>query len=179
MFQQGAGGFLNPQKIIDNLNIEENAIIADFGCGHGYFTFPLANKVKKNGKVFALDIMSNALEAVSSRIKLEGVQNIEIKKCNLEKENGSGLQNDSCDLVFMANLLFQTEKDEIVIREAKRVLKPRGRVVFIDWRPDVALGPKGKRLKPEEVKEIFLKEGFSFEKDLPVDNYHFGMVFKK
>jgi ubiquinone/menaquinone biosynthesis C-methylase UbiE len=178
-FPPGTGGFLNPQKIIDNLEIKDGLIIADFGCGHGYFSLPLAKKVGQYGKVFALDVLPEALEEVNSRAKLEGIQNIESKRCNLEKEGGSKLPDSSCNMVLVANLLFQTEDDEKVIREAKRVLKPEGKLVFIDWRPDVSLGPQGKRVKPEEIKELLLKENFSFEKELPTDNYHFGLIFKK
>ncbi|HOK35143.1 MAG TPA: class I SAM-dependent methyltransferase [Candidatus Pacearchaeota archaeon] len=178
-FPAGSGGFLNPQKIIDSLEIEKGSIIADFGCGHGYFTFPLARRVGEEGKVFALDVLPEALEAVNSRMKIEGVKNITIKRCNLEKEKGSGLPDESCDIILMANLLFQTENDQSVIQEAKRVLKKEGKVIFIDWQENVPLGPQGKRVKQEEVKELFFKEGFSFEKDFPVDNYHFGFIFKK
>lgn len=172
-------GILNPQEIVDNLEIEENSIIADFGCGHGYFAFALSKKVGEGGKIFALDILPEALEAVNSRMKIEGVKNIITRRCDLEKERGSQLADESCDLVWMANLLFQTEDDKTVVREAKRVLKSGGRVVCIDWLPDVSLGPQGKRVKPEEVKKLFLDQGFSFEKDLLIDNYHFGFIFKK
>ena len=176
----GTGGFLNPQKIVDEIGVVEQGMkIADFGCGHGYFSLPLAKKVGDNGMVFALDVFSKALEAVSSRMRLEGVQNIETKRCNLEKEGGSGLLDESCDLVWMANLLFQTEEDEAVVREAKRVLKKGGRLVFIDWKPGVPLGPQGKRIPQEEVRRLFEKEGFSFEKEFPTDNYHYGLIFKK
>lgn len=176
----GAGGFLNPVALIDEIGIiEKEMVVADFGCGNGYFSLPLAKKVGDNGKIFALDVLTDALEAVSSRMKIEGVSNIETKRRNLEKEGGSGLSSESCDVVLIVNLLFQTEDDEIVAREAKRVLKNDGRVVFIDWKLGVALGPQGKRVSPEKIKELLEKEGFSFEKDFPTDKYHFGMIFKK
>lgn len=178
-FPKGSGGFLNPQKIIDSLKIEEGSVVADFGCGHGYFAFALSKKVGDKGKVFALDVLPEALEAVSSRIKIEGVKNIITRRCDLEKEKGSHLADESCDLVLIVNLLFQTENDKAVAKEAKRVLKVGGRVVCIDWLPDAPFGPQEKRIKPEEVKKLFLDQGFSFEEEPPVDNYHFGLIFKK
>ena len=180
VFPPGTGGFLNPQRIISEIGIIEGGMrIADFGCGHGYFSLPLAKKVGDDGRVFALDVLPDALEAVNSKVKLEGTQNIETKRCNLEKEGGSKLLNESCDVVWLANLLFQTEDDEIVVRETKRILKPGGRLVFIDWRPDVPLGPLGKRVRKEEAKKLFEKEGFSLEKEFPTDNYHYGMIFRR
>ena len=176
----GTGGFLNPAVIINEIGIIEQGMrVADFGCGHGYFSLPLAKKVGDSGKVLALDVLADALEAVNSRMKLEGVSNIETKRCNLEKKGGSGILDGSCDVVWLANLLFQTEDDEVVVREVKRILKEDGRVVFIDWKPGVPLGPQGKRVAPEKIKELFEKEGFSLEKDFPTDSYHFGMIFRK
>ena len=176
----GTGGFLNPARIINEIGIIEQGMrVADFGCGHGYFSLPLSKKVGDSGKILALDVLPDAIEAVNSRIKLEGVSNIKTKRCNLEKERGSGILDENCDVAWIANLLFQTEDDEIVVREAKRILKKDGRVVFIDWKPDVSLGPQGKRVAPEKVKELLEKEGFSFEKDFSTDSYHFGMIFRK
>lgn len=179
-FPRRTGGFLNPQKIIESLSIvREGMKIADFGCGHGYFTLPLARKVGKNGKVFALDILSEALEAVTSQMKINGIENIEVKRCNLEKERGSRLEDSSCDVVLISNLLFQTEEDDKIIKEAKRILKKGGKVIFIDWRPDVPLGPVGKRVKPEEAVGLFERENFKKERDFFTDHYHYGMVFTK
>lgn len=176
----GSGGFLNPQRIIGELGIfEEGIVVADFGCGHGYFSIPLARKVGPQGKIFALDVLPAALEAVHSRAKMEGISNIETKRCNLEKVGSSGLGDESCDIVLIANLLFQTEDDESVVKEAKRVLKKEGRIVFIDWKPEVPFGPQGKRNLDEEIKNLMQNGGFFFEREFPTDNYHYGMVFKK
>jgi len=180
IFPKGTGGFLDPSQIIDELGIvQEGMSVADFGCGHGYFTLPLAKRVKDEGKVFALDVLKEALQAVESKAKMEGMDNVKTIRCNLEKFGGSKLKDESCDIVWLVNLLFQTEDDEIVIKEAKRVLKKDGKLVFIDWRPGVSLGPKAKRVNPEEIKELIEKQNFTFKRNFPTDNYHFGMIFKK
>lgn len=176
----GSGGFLVPKIIIKDLEIlKEGMSIADFGCGHGYFTLPLAEATGKEGKVFAVDVSPEALEVVNSKAKIDGFENIEIKRCNLEKEGSCNIKDGFCDVVFMTNLLFQTEKDDTIIREAKRMLKKGGYLVFIEWQPGVSLGPNGKRLKKEEAIDLFKKEDMSPEREFPTDNYHYGLVFKK
>jgi len=176
----GTGGFLAPVKIIESLGVIQKGMkVADFGCGHGYFTIPLAKKVGESGKIYAIDVVPETLEAVNSRMKTEGIKNIEIKRGNLEKNGGSCLEEESCDIVFIANLLFQAEEDEKIVQEAKRILKPSGRVIFIEWRQDAPLGPIGKRVKAEEAKKLFENENLLFEKTFATDNYHYGLIFIK
>ncbi|MEN9021749.1 MAG: SAM-dependent methyltransferase, partial [Verrucomicrobiales bacterium] len=44
-----------PSLLMKNLELAEDAVVADIGAGSGYFTFKLAEKVPK-GKVIAVDI---------------------------------------------------------------------------------------------------------------------------
>ncbi len=176
----GTGGFLSPKKIIKDIGIiKEGARVADFGCGHGYFTLPLSDEIGEKGTVFAIDILPKVLDVISLKAKVEGRENITIKRCNLEKEKGCDVEENSLDAIFIVNLLFQTEKDEIVIREAKRLLKDDGRIVFIEWRPDAPFGPQGKRIEKEDAIKMFNKENFKLEREFPTDNYHYGLIFLK
>jgi ubiquinone/menaquinone biosynthesis C-methylase UbiE len=59
--------FLNPEKILEKLNLNKKIVAADFGCGSGGWTIPLAKKVKW---VFAIDIQEEPLSALRSRMKL-------------------------------------------------------------------------------------------------------------
>jgi len=159
--------------------LESGMVIADFGCGHGYFSLPLAQKAGEKGKVFALDILPSALGAVNSQARLNGISNIKTIRCNLEKEKGSTLEDESCDCVLVANLLFQVDDKEAIAKEAKRVLKKGGRVICIDWQPNTPLGPVDRRVSKEEVKKLFSDFGFAFEREFATDNYHYGMIFRK
>ena len=47
--------FFNPKKILETMEINGKVKdVADFGCGYGTFTIPVAKIVK--GKVYAIDI---------------------------------------------------------------------------------------------------------------------------
>lgn len=180
VFPPGTEGFLNPQNIVEGwVFLEPGMVIADFGCGHGYFSLPLAQKVGEEGKVFALDILPSALEAVNSQARLNGISNIKTMRCDLEKEKGSGLEDESCDVVLIANLLFQVDDEKAVIKEAKRVLKKGGKATAIDWQANTPFGPLAKRVSSAKAKRLFLDMGFVFERDFVTDNYHYGMIFRK
>lgn len=169
---KGTGGFLQPEEIIEQLNIKKDVVAADFGCGAGYFTLPLA---KKADKVYALDVLDTALESVRSQAKLQGLLNIETKQSNLEVS--SGLESESIDLVLLANVLFQTDKRSDIIKEAGKVLKKSGRLVIIDWKKDQPIGPpQNLVVSMESIKKLTT---LKFVKEFPIDKYHWGLIFEK
>ena len=173
-------GFLNIEKIVDQFDIKPNMAIADFGAGHGFFSVIFARKVGSSGQVFAIDILPQTLEAIRSKAKLEGLFNIKIIRGNLEKPNGSALEDESCDMVFIANVLFQVPDKPGLINEAYRVLKKNGELVVVEWKPYIALGPqKEHRLSEEELKQLVISKGFSEPKPINAGSHHYGFVFKK
>lgn len=176
----GTGGFLNPDETLKQLNIEKGMKVADFGCGAGYFSIPLAKAVGEEGKVYALDVLDTALESVRSRAKIQGFFNIETKRCNLEILGNSELEDKSLDLVVLANILFQSDKKTDIIKEASRIAKQRGQMAIIDWQANQPMGPpKELIVSSESIKKMAEKEGFKFKKDIPVDRYHWGLLFEK
>jgi len=173
-------GFINVEKVISQLGVKSNMTIADFGAGHGFFSTAFAKKVGPSGQVFAIDVLPQALEAVRSQAKLDGLFNIKIVRGDLEKPNGSTLEDASCDLVFIANILFEAQDKPGLIKEAGRVLKKDGKLAVIEWKPYIALGPqKERRLSEEELKQLIASNGFGGPKSIEVGSHHYGFVFKK
>jgi len=88
---------------------------------------------------------------------------------------------------LLHNVLFQSQKKADILKEAKRVLKPDGRLVAIDWSPIVdvaggkfAFGPQGGwRIPAEEAKRITQEQGLTFERSLDAGEYHYGLIFIK
>jgi ubiquinone/menaquinone biosynthesis C-methylase UbiE len=167
--------FLNPEKILKKLNLKEDMIAADFGCGSGGWALPLA-KILKKGKVFAIDLLEEPLSALRGKMKFEGISNIEIKKADVEKS--SLLVSESCDLVLMTNLLFEVENIKSVLEEGKRVLKKGGKILIVDWKKEAPFGPE-KKVLPEKVKEVCLNLGLTLENEFEGGLYHWVLVFKK
>ena len=172
--------FLNPAEVINLLPLKEGMIVADFGCGNGYFTLEIAKRLRPAGRVLALDIWKPSLEALAFRSKLEGLNSlIETRWANLEMPKGSGLDDNSCDLVFIANILFEVEKKETIIEEAKRILKPEGFLVLIEWEPDKL--PNKNLLFPitkQEALELLERFSFQIERELSLSITHYGLLTK-
>ncbi len=179
--ESGTGGFINPEKVIAQLDIKPGVVVADLGCGHGYFTLPMAKAVAPEGRVWAVDVLNDALEAVRSAAQLAGAVNIETARGDLEAPNGSKLDDHFVDVVLLHNVLFQSQKKQAIIREAKRILKVGGMFVLVDWRKDlVAIGPQdGWRLSLDEARALAQEEGFAFNKVFDAGEYHYGLIFIK
>ncbi|MDI6602525.1 MAG: class I SAM-dependent methyltransferase [Patescibacteria group bacterium] len=168
--------FLNPSEVLKKLKLRKNMIAADFGCGSGGWTIPLA-KILKEGKVYAIDILEEPLSALRTKVKIEKLFNIEIRKANLEK--GTTLLSDSCDLILMTNLLFECEDKKQVLEEGKRILKPGGEILVVDWIKDNPLTPEIEWVDFEEIKKIAEELNLKLEKEFEAGAYHYGLIFKK
>ena len=176
----GSGGFMNPDKIVGKLNIKSGMIVADFGCGAGYFTIPIAKIIKNSGKIYAIDVLNEALESVLSKAKLYDLLNVKTVRANIEVIGGSKIESNSVDLVILANILFQCNDYDSVLGETKRILKKDGSVVIVDWIPKkVPLGPKYEHcLSEENIKKLAIKNGLKVVRKIDAGNQHYGMVLK-
>lgn len=169
---------LDPKEIINSLDFKKDMLVAEFGCGSGNFILEVAKKIEE-GKAYGLDIQEEPLSALEGRARAEGLINVETIRCDLEKEGGSGLPTDFLDWVLIPNLLFQIEKKITVLKEAYRILKPKGKMLIIDWKKEASFGPKQERVSEEEVKQLSQETGFVFLKEIPAGSFHFGLIFEK
>ncbi len=175
-----SNSFVDPAHIIKKIGMKPGDKVADFGCGPGYFSIPIAKYVGEEGDVYAFDVLPSALEALESQSKMLGIDNIKIKRVNLEKENASGLESESVDWVILKNILFQNDKKKNIIREAYRILKIGGRILVMEWGNNLSFGPKKeKRISPQKLIEIINSEEFIFEKQLTAGDYHYIIVAGK
>ena len=171
-------GFLNPKEILKQLDLKKEMTAADFGSGSGGWAIPLA-KILKDGKVYAIDILEEPLSALKSKTGIEGIDNIETIRSNVEGKNGLKLKDNSLDLVLMTNLLFEAKDKKRAISEAKRVINKTGEILVVDWKPDSSIGPKKNKVSAKEVKKLFKDFDLKLEKEFEAGDYHYGLVFTK
>src|SRR3989344_786152 len=172
--------FLRPHEIITNSDgAQKGFFVADFGCGHGYLTVPLARAVGTEGAVYAVDIRKEALSVVSSRAKRLGLPQVHVILGDLEKELGSYIGDHVCYTVFCVNLLFQIKNHGNVFKEARRVLKDNGRLVVVDWEDTSTpyCPSREQRINKESIIEAAKGFGFSKHASISAGKYHWGLLF--
>ncbi len=173
--------FLNPERIVSQLEISSEMTVAHFGCGGGYFTFAIARKMGGSGIVYALDILPEKIEAVKSQAKLSGLFNVLAKRASLEEKEGSKITSETVDWVIVVNMLYQNEKKSRIIGEAKRILKESGRILVVDWKADPKkIGPDIKiRVSREEIIKIARKHELRIIREMELSDFHFGLILAK
>lgn len=155
--------------------------VADFGAGNGYYALLLAEKVGNTGKVYCIDIQADMIQKLQREAESKGLHNIEVITNNIEKEKGSTLPKDSEDVVLIANTFFMIDHKDLVAAEAYRILRPKGRLLFIEWSDSYAgMGPhKDHVVKREDAEKIFKEAGFALERQIDAGEHHYGLVFRK
>jgi ubiquinone/menaquinone biosynthesis C-methylase UbiE len=168
--------FLSPEQILNQLEIESDDVAADFGCGSGSWILPLAQKVE-DGMVFAVDILEEPLDALRAKADSQAISNVKIILSNVEKD--VKIQDESCDLVLMTNLLFETEDKQAVMEQGKKVLKPGGKILVVDWKKQNSVVEEKDTISAEEVKKIAGNIGLKLEKEIDAGIYHYALIFEK
>lgn len=173
--------FINPEAVIEKIELPSGSVVADFGCGSGYFSMPIAKKIGEQGVVYSLDILPQSLETVASQAKSVGLTNIVTKRVNLEKLGGSCLPDNSCDWVIMKDMLFQNKNKLVILAEGKRVLKDGGKILLIEWNlEDASIGPdRSLRISKEALTELIQQSELSVLQEIPVSNFHYGLILVK
>lgn len=169
--------FSNPLKNLKAFGFREDDIVADLGAGTGHYTIPLAELVPK-GKVYAVELQKDFLTTIKNRAKEAQLENVEIIWGNVEKLGGTKIGDNVVDAVIASNILFQVEDKEKFIEEMKRILKSKGRVLFIDWSESSILR-KTNIIPKDKALEMFKKKGFVLEQKIDAGEHHYGMILRK
>jgi len=168
---------LEPEKIINQIPIEEHFLSADFGCGAGGFTMPLARRSLK-GLVYAFDIQDSVLSALQGNAVAQGLNNIKTAKCDLEAPSATGIPANSLDLIIIVNVLFQAEHADLVLKEAARIIKPGGMIAIVDWKENAPFGPNT-RISLQQTQDLLRRLDVKLKTEIDAGTYHWGAIFSK
>lgn len=169
--------FSDPVKNLKTLGLREDSIVADLGAGTGFYSVALGHIVPK-GKVYAVEIQKDFLAMIKHKIKEAHLTNVDCFWGNVEKLGGTKIKDGIIDVVIASNILFQVDDKEKFIEEAKRILKKKGKVLFVDWAVESSMKVKG-AIPKNKAREMFEKKGFVLERDIDAGAHHYGMILVK
>lgn len=162
----------DPEKIFSAIGLSAGMTFVDIGCGEGYFTIPAAQRVGPGGKVFAADINPDAVAALWKDAADKGLKNVSAEVKAAEET----IACEGCaDIVFYGIDLHDFADPKKVIRNARRMLKPSGRLIDLDWKDEpMDFGPPAeKRFSVHKAKQMIADEGFRILSVQEAGLYHY------
>jgi len=169
--------FVDPSSILKQFGIAEGMHVGDIGAGSGHYTLALA-QLLRTGKVYAIDVQRDLLERLKSEARGRGYGNVEIVWANAEKPRGTKLVDHSLDACIISNVLFQIEDKDAFIQEIKRIIKPGGKILVVDWTDSFdGMGPKSTDVVTQgKAIELFTRYGFRKMGDVSAGAHHYGII---
>lgn len=169
---------LPPYKTLADLGLQKGDIMADIGCGIGYFSIPAAEIVSESGKVFAIDISAEMIKELEGKLEENNTSNV---KTIITEENDLKVDNDSISYAFICNVLHETDDIEVFLKEVMRVVKDIGKIVIVEWKKEESdYGPPlAHRLDHEEVSNAIANTGFKNIRYQEVGKYFYAVIAEK
>jgi ubiquinone/menaquinone biosynthesis C-methylase UbiE len=128
-----------PGAVVRALGLREGEVVADIGSGTGYFTVRFARAVGEDGRVYAVDISPEMVRHLNRRLRDADIRNVVTV---LAEPDDPLLFADSVDRVVIVNTWHHIGDQPAYLEKLKRVLRPGGQVVHIDFQKrDTPVGP--------------------------------------
>jgi ubiquinone/menaquinone biosynthesis C-methylase UbiE len=172
--------FINPALVVAQTPLGRGMVVADLGCGSGFYVLPAAQLVGPEGTVFAIDIDEKKLEATQSAAKQFGYKNVHVLKADLEKP--FDLINEGVvDLVIMGNILHSVKNKQMLLKNAYRLMGADCGILVVEWKKGLTpFGPPLQiRIDQTQLEITLMQIGLQKVQDLEADGYHYAVLFRK
>ncbi len=169
---------LPPVKTLMSLGLKEEDIVADIGCGIGFFTITAAEIVGEKGKVFAMDISKEMLDEVENKVKENNILNIETVLTN---ENDLKLKDGKVSFAFISQVLHESEDLNKFLNEIKRIICRKGKIAIVEWQKiEGEFGPAlDHRIDKADLIKKLASLGFSNIESLDIGKDFYGLTAQK
>jgi ubiquinone/menaquinone biosynthesis C-methylase UbiE len=165
-----------PDEVIAALDLKPGETLADIGAGSGYFSFRFARKVGDSGRVYAVDINSDMILHMNRYIRDKKIKNV---TTILSAPDDPLLADASINRFFICNTYHHIQNRPQYIAHMKRMLKPGGQIVIVDYKKKqlpVGPPPEMKMAKKEVIAEL-QAGGFKLAKEHDFLPYQYFLVF--
>ena len=168
----------DPDRILSSIGLRNGDVFIDVGCGEGFFALPAARYIGHAGRVYALDINADAIARIREQVKSEGLPQV---SAEVRAAEDAVLCEGCADIVFFGNDLHDFSDPGQVIRNARRMLKPAGRLANLDWKPiPMDFGPPlEKRFSVAKAESLIESGGLKILSTRDAGPYHYLIMAAK
>lgn len=119
--------YRDPQRTLAPLRLAAGQTVLEIGGGTGVFTCEAARQTGASGRVMTIDLQRAMLQALARRARRSSHTNIGISQADAQR---LPVASQSADAIFMIAVLPMIPDRVGALREARRVLKPTGRLLI-------------------------------------------------
>jgi SAM-dependent methyltransferase len=116
-------------QVMNLAGIKPGMTVADIGAGEGYYTIRLGQRVGKEGRVVAEDIVPEVRDALATRVVRERLDNVSVR---LGLPADPRLPEGSFDRVLMVHMYHEIESPYEFLWRLRPSLRPDGQVTVVD-----------------------------------------------
>lgn len=166
---------IDPEKVLRDAGLKEGDFFADIGSGPGFFTIPASRIVGLRGVAFAIDTQKEMLLNLRDRNPPDNIVLL------LSEEDNIPIGDSEADFALLAYMLHETGNMDAFLKEVKRVVRPGGTVLVIDWKKQKEEHgpPEEERLTEEEVSVLLAGAGLFVASVSALNPSHYRILAKK
>lgn len=166
---------LKTAEVMSRLDLKNGNIVADIGAGSGLFTRKLAQAVAPEGMVFAVDIDQELLDYNRGKMREAKLDNVEFVLGGFDDPK---LPPESCDLVFICDVVHHIEHRQLYLRTLRNCLKLEGHLAIIDYKANWPPGHEEMKYSIEELLTWTKSAGFEKVGEFDLIPDAFFYIFK-
>lgn len=159
-------------NVLKDFGFSSGQIVVDFGCGTGIYDLILSEIVGPEGKIYAID--SNKEGLLSGLI--DKIEQLKLKNIEVIETSGEitiPVEDNQADFLLVYDIMHLIEEDErkLLIKEASRVLKMKGKISYhathVDGKNDEFI---------LEIHELMKDQGFSLIDTFQKPMFHWSWI---
>lgn len=165
----------NPEVILRKIGLSVGFTFIDVGCGSGFFAIPAAIMVGKEGQVYGIDRNNMVIAELQEKAHRQGLQNLITTAGRAEE---TIVCRACADIIFYGMALHDFENALKVLKNAKLMIKPNGKLVSLDWKkiPTEYGPPVNIRFSEAQAQQIIEMAGFTVENTEDSGPYHYLII---
>jgi ubiquinone/menaquinone biosynthesis C-methylase UbiE len=158
--REGREAEQRPEDVIRTMGLVDGSVVADLGCGTGFFARRIARAIAPRGRVYGVDIQPEMLERMKVLLARESITNVVPV---LGKADDPGLPAASLDWILLVDVYHELQQPKPMLARMREALKPEGRIALVEYRleGDSAAHIRSEhRMSVEQVLGEWLPAGF-------------------
>ena len=137
-----------PGEVIRAMGLKDGDLVADLGCGTGFFARRMARAVAPSGRVYAVDIQAEMLDRMKELLEKEGIANV---LPVLGEADDPRLPKAGLDWILLVDVYHELQQPKAMLAKMRESLRPAGRIALIEYRLE---GTTASHIRPEHRMSV-------------------------